>query len=323
MTVLTPEFARRILRDHPDLTSVTPRDAAILDAADAERRPHQATLLDLVRETATQCTGVERYWLGKIISEAGEFGQVAGNVECFGIDTPDHGGAARARLEDEAGDIHAALVMAVRHGVLSGRRIAHRSRLKQRKLSDPNQTDNLGRPLAPPLPDVANSGHILDIPKDGPVSDDPVPASTSIEVSARVMAELTRLTEKSDITLETLFHRLLKIEPPAEIRQDGTIGYEDPATGFILPEGFPIVRTHKGVTHRAKATKGGFENDAGAFFENLNKLNVSLQVGRPENAWNEWCFVDAEGRMRKLTAIRPLPKLRERKRGRKAKPGEI
>lgn len=324
MTVLTPEYARQILNAHPDLTGCSAEDKAILDLADRSRPPHHGSLLDLVNDVAARMTDVERYWVGKIVSENGEFGQVAGNAVCFGIDTPDHGGIARARLEDEAGDIHAAIVLAVRHGVLSGSRIARRSRAKQRKLSDPNQRDNLGRPLAPPLPPAQPADASLAIPVKEPTPPPVVepPSTRTITVSDRVMDEITRLMERDTVELDTMLRRLLKIEPDAIITQDGTVGYEDPATGFILPEGFPIVRTWKGVTYRAKATCGGFESEAGVFYDSLHRLNLSLKVGRPENAWIEWAFVDASGRLRKLNAARPLPKPRVRERGRKARPEE-
>lgn len=321
---MTPEFARRILQDHPDLTGCAVEDAMVLRVIDRHRPQRTASLLDFVREIALRPTERESYWINKMVSECGEFGQVAGNVGCFGIDTPDKGGTARERMEEEAADIHAATVLAIRHGVLSGARIARRSLAKQKKLLDPTQLDNLGRPLAPPLPEEPTPRTRLDLPA-GPAPVQANPGSTSeadqtesILVSARVKAEIEHLTARGAIDVDTLLRRALKIEPVAAIPQDGTIGFRDPQTGFTLPEGFPIQRLHKGVTYHAKATGGGFENADGVWFENLNQLNRSLEVGRPENAWIEWSFVDEHGRLRKLNAARPFAKQRARQRGRPA-----
>lgn len=321
---MTPEFARRILQDHPDLSGCAADDEAVLRVIDRHRPERSASLLDFLREIALRPTERESYWINKMVSECGEFGQVAGNVGCFGIDTPDKGGTARERMEEEAADIHAATVLAIRHGVLSGARIARRSLAKQKKLLDPTQRDNLGRPLAPPLPDEPTPRTRLDLPTGpNPVAADPAAASAgdeteTIAVSGRVKAEIAHLTARGAIDIDTLLRRALKIEPVATIPQDGTVGFRDPQTGFVLPEGFPIQRLHKGVTHHAKATGGGFENAEGTWFENLNQLNRSLDVGRPENAWIEWSFVDEHGRLRKLNAARPFAKQRARQRGRPA-----
>jgi hypothetical protein len=134
---------------------------------------------------------VEAFCLGKIVSECGEFSQTAGNALCYGIDTPDSGMSARARLEEELGDIHAAICFASLHGVVSATAIAQRSSRKLAKLLDPSQKDNLGRPLAP-QPEHTHRPVYLPIPGTEPGSD--AIAGEDIRVSSDVANALRALT---------------------------------------------------------------------------------------------------------------------------------
>ena len=254
-------------------------------------------------------TGIEAYCLGKIISECGEFAQVAGNALCFGIGSPDHKGTGRLRIEEELGDIHAAMTFAALHGVISGDAVSARSRRKLQKLLDPDQRDNLGRPLAPQPPETA-SARILPICEPHLVfnnNDD-----QTIAVSGQVAAALRQLTGHGKVSVDTLLRRLLKLGPSVAYSHDGSVGSRDSGTGLVLPEGFEIFRVWQGQTYRAKAQGGQWVTPDGKRYDNLNRLNASIGKPNPENAWICWKFV-SEGREHLLNSIRPMPKPRNRK----------
>ncbi len=265
-------------------------------------------------------TRQERYWIGKLISETGEFNQAAGNAMCFGIDTPDKTTSGRGAMQDEAGDIIAALRIAIRAGIFSLTDILRRADAKEAKLLDAGQRDNLGRRLAPPVPEKTPTPPLLtpDTRSEEPerTAAAPEPAfalSTPWELSPPVLAHLQRLSQARQTSPDTILRRLLKIEDAVTIPQDGTIGYRDPATELILPQGFAIERTLGGVTYRATAADGGFRAENGDWFENLNRLNVSLPIHRAENAWDHWRFIDQNGQRRKLNSARPATAPRKRK----------
>lgn len=276
-------------------------------------------------------TADERYWLGKLVSETGEFGQVAGNAQCFGLDTPDAGGTARERIADELGDVLAALRLGARAGLVSRDRVERRAAAKERKLLDPNQRDNLGRRLAPPVPDCdTGTDFVLAPPSAEPnpqaaqtAAQTAAPAppagvdSDDFDLSPEVRERIHSLTKGGKISADLVLRRALKIEARTTVPQDGTIGYQDPATGFILPEGFAIERTTRGTTHRATATQGGFRDAHGTWYENLNQLNRSLGIPRLENAWNEWFFLEESGVLRRLNSARPMTAPRNRRPGRR------
>ncbi|WP_262267006.1 MULTISPECIES: hypothetical protein [Microvirga] len=261
-------------------------------------------------DEGARVTAIEAYCLGKLISEAGELGQVAGNALCFGIDTPDHGKAARVRIEEELGDLHAAMTFAACHGIIRSHAVAHHSIRKLQKLLDPRQKDNLGRPLAPQPENTSASP----IP---PLFDPRVPKKEAAEeplmVSGQVADAIRTLTEHSQVTVDIMLRRLLKLGPAVCFAQDGSVGYRDPGTGLTLPEGFEIFRVWQGKTYRAKAKGGQWVTPEGQRFDNLNRLNASLGKPNPENAWIVWYFLDGQGQRQLLNSIRPLPKPRNRR----------
>jgi hypothetical protein len=198
-------------------------------------------------------SAVEAFCLGKLVSECGEFAQAAGNALCYGIDTPDAGMVGRARLEEELGDIHAAICFASLHRVVSATAIAQRSSRKLAKLLDPSQEDNLGRPLAP-QPEHTHKPVYLPIPGTEPGSD--AIAGEDIRVSLDVANALRNLTGTGASGVDDLLRRLLKIDQAVDVSLDGPVGYRDPATGLTLPEGFEIFRVLDGRTFTARAQGG-------------------------------------------------------------------
>jgi hypothetical protein len=169
---------------------------------------------------------------------------------CYGIDTPDSGMTGRARIEEELGDIHAAISFAVLHGVVSGNAVSRRSSRKLAKLLDPNQKDNLGRPLAP-QPKNIESASSLPIPVLEPGTDPT--AGETIRVSSEVADALRNLTGDGASSVDALLRRLLKIDQAINVALDGPLGYRDPATGLALPEGFEIFRILEGWMFAATA----------------------------------------------------------------------
>lgn len=92
----------------------------------------------------------ESYGLGLLTEECGELLEMVGKAGRFGVDTTADGGAtARERIQDEAGDVLAAVGYLVRRGVLDYGAVHRRRDAKLARLLDPAATDNLGRRLAP------------------------------------------------------------------------------------------------------------------------------------------------------------------------------
>ncbi len=329
---MNPEFARRILRDHPDLMDVGQGDRAILNLFARTRRTPAGSLTEDLQAVAAGMTARESYWIDALVSACGAFIQVAGEAGRYGIDTPDAGRSRRERIESNLAAIDAAMKMAIRDGIVSERSIQNQSKWQKKGMGDFSQVDTLDREVT--MPDLKDEADTIDWtashagPASHPASgtqpgpDDSGPNRTGddqIAVSRRVKAELDRLLEVGSVDLDTILRRALRIETEAEIPQDGSIGYQDPGTGLILPEGLAIERTYKGVTYHARATGGGFEDASGRRFENLNQLNKTLPTGRPENAWNEWWFTEATGRLRRLNAARPTTWPRQRRSGRRSR----
>ncbi|MPR11499.1 hypothetical protein [Microvirga tunisiensis] len=254
---------------------------------------------------------VEAYCVGKILSECGEFAQVGGNALCFGIDTPDGAKTGRSRIEEELGDIIAAISFASLHEVVAGEAVTARARKKLQKLLDPTQRDNLGRSLAPQPRSLVAGTVGLVTRRDVDGSTDEV-----ITISSEVATALRQITDGSGLSIDTYLRRLLKLGLPVNLTQDGPIGYRDPSTGLTLPEGFAIYRIWQGYTYNAVARGGFWVTPDGQRFDNLNRLNASLGKPNPENAWICWKFVDRDGREHLLNALRPLPKPRNRRPGR-------
>ena len=93
---------------------------------------------------------VQRYCLGLIVEETAEANCHAGRALRFGLDTPGQDGVSeREGLARELGDVWAATRFAARHGLVDMAEVEDRAARKLRKLLDPANTDNLGRPLAP------------------------------------------------------------------------------------------------------------------------------------------------------------------------------
>lgn len=116
-------------------------------------------ILARIRRQESLATDLERYAKGLVIGEMGEALAVLGNGERFGLDTPSGHAATnpseRSRLVEELGDVLAAIEWATRAGLVDRAALEERKTRKLAKLTDPTMRDNLGRPLAPALPDRA------------------------------------------------------------------------------------------------------------------------------------------------------------------------
>jgi hypothetical protein len=97
------------------------------------------------------------YALGLMVEEMGEASAMIGKALRFGLDTPGPqaepycGRTARDGLELELGDVAASHRWADLDGVIRLGAVDDRRDSKLRKLTISGQTDNLGRPLAPPV----------------------------------------------------------------------------------------------------------------------------------------------------------------------------
>lgn len=92
----------------------------------------------------------ESYGLGLLTEECGELLEWIGKAGRFGPDTAGADGrTARERMQEEAGDVFAALAYLAARGVLDGDAMAERYRRKLDVLLDPGSRDLLGRRLAP------------------------------------------------------------------------------------------------------------------------------------------------------------------------------
>lgn len=91
-----------------------------------------------------------RYALGLLVEEMGEALCHIGRALRFGIDTHGQDGISeRDGLARELGDVRAAVDFAGMNGVFDLDETFIRRSRKLSKLTDPSETDNLGRRLAP------------------------------------------------------------------------------------------------------------------------------------------------------------------------------
>lgn len=97
---------------------------------------------------------VTLYALGLLAEEMGEALCHIGRAMRFGIDTEGQDGITeRDGLARELGDVSAAITYAAKAKVVHGPTINRRDTSKLAKLLDPESRDNLGRRLAPPVPE--------------------------------------------------------------------------------------------------------------------------------------------------------------------------
>lgn len=132
-------------------------------AAEAKRREVRSEIVQAMQEeneVAAQVNqaSLEKYALALLGEEMSEAGAILGKIGRFGIDTeapdrdPYNGRTGRELLTIEVGDVAAAIDYLCDAGVIDRMEMRQRRIEKYLKLCDPDEKDNLGRRLAPPLP---------------------------------------------------------------------------------------------------------------------------------------------------------------------------
>lgn len=140
------------------ITTMADVSAATVPVDDETRVATALDLADAIAADAIESAERrERYGMGLMIGEMGEALAVLGNALRFGMDTPSGHGEVkpgeRERLVEEMGDVAAAARWSGQAGIFDPFAVERRQEEKFRKLVDPSKRDNLGRRLAPPLPD--------------------------------------------------------------------------------------------------------------------------------------------------------------------------
>jgi len=130
-----------------------------------------------------------------------------------------------------------------------------------------------------------------------------------IGVSTEVYAAIWSARQSGEDNENDILRRVLKVAPsetPATIRTAPTqIGFSDPRFGINLREGFEIFRTYLGAEYRARATGGQWLLlNTGDTYPSLNQLSKAVGT-KTENAWNNWYFIDQDGKRKLIAALRP------------------
>ncbi len=131
-------------------------------------------------------------------------------------------------------------------------------------------------------------------------------ATRSIPISTDVYAAIWRAQQPGEETEEDILRRVLgvpsKQTPPPT--SPSRIGFSDPRFNIALPEGFEIFRTYKGTEYRAKAVDGKWLlMSTGDMHPSLNQLSRAVS-GNVENAWNNWYYLDKNGKRQLVDKLR-------------------
>lgn len=116
--------------------------------------PQQPQLSD--PRYVSEVIGPRRYCVGLLGSECSEVSKLCHEGMRFGVDTPYKPDASLIEeITRECGDVLASIEFAIAHDLLDGESVRRAKIDKLRVLLDPKRVDNLGRRLAPALPDGA------------------------------------------------------------------------------------------------------------------------------------------------------------------------
>jgi NTP pyrophosphatase (non-canonical NTP hydrolase) len=121
---------------------------------DTEQAAIERTIALLDAEAKPDPIDPERYCLGLLAGEMGEAAAVIGNALRFGLVTPQNSQETAAQeLASELGDVLAAIDFAIMHGLVDVAEVMEQRMAKRRRLTSDKSRDNLGRRLAPALPE--------------------------------------------------------------------------------------------------------------------------------------------------------------------------
>lgn len=134
----------------------------------------------------------------------------------------------------------------------------------------------------------------------------PMMATRSIPVSMDLFAAIWRAQQPGEASEEEILRRILGVSSTAAVSPSPPtkIGFSDPRFGIGLPEGFEIFRVYKGAEYRARAVDGKWLlTNTGEMHPSLNKLSRAVS-GNVENAWNNWYYLDKNGKRQLVTSLR-------------------
>ncbi len=137
----------------------------------------------------------------------------------------------------------------------------------------------------------------------------------TIPVSTDVFAAIWADHQAGETNEDHILRRKygVKAQSPERPYDDAPQGFYDARYGARFPESFEISRVHKGTKYRAHAEGGSWKLlNTGARYPSLKALSDAT-VGH-ENAWDGWFYLDADGRRRKVSAMRDPSLIRRRRR---------
>jgi len=125
----------------------------------------------------------------------------------------------------------------------------------------------------------------------------------SIQISTDVFAAIWAARRNGEDSEDAILRRLLGLASSAG-RSDVRIGFRDSRYNVEVPEGFEVFRTYKGQEYRAIATNGSWRlTNSGKTYPTLNELSVGIGAAT-ENAWQNWLYLDDQGRRQSIDALR-------------------
>jgi hypothetical protein len=133
-------------------------------------------------------------------------------------------------------------------------------------------------------------------------------ATRPIQVSTDVYAAIWSTRKPGEDSEDDILRRTFGVTEPAAAPVTQPlpmkIGFSDPRFGIELPEDFEIFRTYKGTEYRAKAVNGKWLlMSTGDMYPSLNQLSRAVS-GNVENAWNNWYYLDKNGKRQLVRKLR-------------------
>lgn len=136
----------------------------------------------------------------------------------------------------------------------------------------------------------------------------------SIQISTEVFAAIWAARQPGEDTEDQVLCRIFHIKPPAgaDALTLKPAGFASKRYKFSVPEGFRIERNFKGRDYEAQATSGGWKLDgSNRIVSSPSALSDLIGTG-VENVWNNWFYVDPDGKRRPISDLRNPETIRRR-----------
>ncbi|MEK9971644.1 MAG: hypothetical protein VW600_21105 [Ferrovibrio sp.] len=137
-----------------------------------------------------------------------------------------------------------------------------------------------------------------------------VTLSLSDERATRILRHLRDNESIPDLLLRLLDNATL-VAPNRNQTSPERSGFKTKYYNF--PEGFEIFRVSNGTRYSARASHGKWITPTGGQFSSLNALSQSI-TKTSENAWISWSFIDTDGKVKRIDALRDKSRVATRNR---------